>query len=534
MNTRQFANLHSTLKSSFGAVRDDITKLKKRDGTLKQELAEIRRNIANSVTRDEFFTYVKNLDEQIERSVDVATLNKTEAKIVQDFNTNFSSLNEDVTGLKDRFDTYHNEFNSRVESLEKDFSKQLDDIRSEMKKTEDLKKEVKEVKSFKKQVSDLEKTFAKKKSLDEAFQEQDEIYDLIEELENRVLKKKDIESYQKLVDDKLKKFRDQMNEVEIVAENLNRKLKDLDDYERDIRKLGDSFSKISMQMDKLDPSDKVASIGIQLKENRSVLNAFEKKLNEVVDITNEANESQVERMVSDEFYKEGDIEELDYEEPEPVKSDSIVLKSTQRRSSDKEEIRPLSDLLVRDEEPKERKGFFARIMNWFFEEVPEDEDEEKSVSDKIEDKRSKKAEKDEIETVKTEKKSPEKKNYSKIDKNDSSGKKVAKSYKESKVSKDKPETEIKAEKKSETKKESKSEEPEKKDISKKGPKGTEKEIRIETSEKTEEGERKRGFFGRIVDWFLEDEEELEPEKEAKEEPKDEAKNNSKKNNKKKE
>lgn len=438
MNKKQFANFHATLKTSFQAVKDDISKLKRRDNSLREDIEEIKKLLPTTLNRDEFFEYVRKMDDQMSKAIDLDTLTKTQDKLSQDIHTSNSELNADLKELR----TVH-------EKQHKDVMAKIEDIKSEMRKTEDLKREVREVRGFKKQVQDLEKTFAKKKLVDECFEEQDEIYDLIEELETRIIKKKDIEAYQKLVDDKLRKFRDQMNDSELVAEKLNKKLGDISDSERELRKLSDTLEKVSSRVDKIDKAEEIRNLNTKFKEQNKIMQTFEKKLNELVDVTNAERESAIARLAETPLYTK---EELEEPKVEKIKKPEVRVPEPVIFRAKKEAIAKETPKIEEPEEGEERRGFFGRIVDWFFEEVPEEEELEEE----------KKAE---------------------------------------------PKKEAKTEVKKEVKAEKKPKKEEKKE-----PK--EKEKKEEKKEEEPEEER-RGFFGRIVDWFLEEEpeeEELEEEK----------------------
>jgi hypothetical protein len=472
MNKKQMSSLHSSLKESFKAVKDDITKLKKRDVVLKDEISETKKHIPNLVTRDDFFGYVKKIDEQMEKAVGVESLKKAEEKLSQEISLLRTGFNSDLTGLKDRMDTSDSKFSADLDSMKKDFNAKIEDLKSELKKTDDLKKEVREVRSFKKQVADLEKTYAKKKQLDECFEEQDEIYDLIEELEEKVLKKKDVEAYQKLVDDKLRKYRDQMDEVERIADKFNLKLKEIDDSERQIKLLTETMEKVSSNVQKIDKSDKIKSLELNVKDGKNAIRAFEKKVNEVISIVNEDREQEISKMTADSFYQEAEVEEIEATEKIEFPKADVKVPEPKIFKAKKETVKEtLVVPEVSEDSEEERKGFFGRIVDWFFEEVPEDEEDE-VVEAKAEVKTEAKAEKPK--SVKDDAKAP----------------------KETKKESSKKET-----KKSEPKREAKKEEPKVED----------------KEEPASEEPEKKGFFGRIVEWFLEeeedDEEDLPPKKE---------------------
>ena len=517
MNKKQITNLHSTLKSSFKAVSDDITKLKKRDSALRTEIDDLKKIAPNTVSRDEFFEYIKKVDDQMNRAIDIDSLTKTEETLSRSISDVTKKFDSDVSELSSNVQSNKDEIVKRMDSMEKEFKKMFESIKSDMKKTEDLKKEVKEVRSFKKQVEDLERTFAKKKELDECFSEQDEIYDLIEDLESKILKKKDVEAFQKLVDDKLMKFKSQVNDVETVSEKLNAKMKDLDDYDRNISSLNDFSEKMTEKVAKIDKAEAIARLALKLKENAEVMKSFETKLNELVEIINKERDYEVEKMVESSYYEDSEIEDIEPEkievpkiklpEPKPLKikpAPKIIIPETKKEvvKSKPTEIKIDLDKAKVEEfgEESKKKGLFGKIVDFFFEEVPESEEADSEPKKVIIEKKV--SEKNDVKTekVKVEIKSMKKEESKKVEK------------------KEEPRESKKSEKKIESEAEPK--------------KSEEHVIPVPKSSEhmAEDKPKKKGIFGRIVDWFLEDDEEDEmddiPKSESKKD-KEESKKDSK-------
>jgi hypothetical protein len=508
MNKNNFSNLHSSLKSSFQAVGDDVKKLRKRDVILKQEIDEIKKHIPSITTRDEFFNYVKKVDEQIEKAVDVDLLTKTHNELSTSISDTKKELNNDIIGIKDRLTTYENDFKETIEHAKNEFSSKVDELKSELKKTENLKKEVKEVRNFKKELSELEKTYAKKKLVDDCFDEQDEIYELIENLEERMLRKKDVENFQKIVEDKLMKFNDQMKEVEDVSEKLNKKLKEIYEYEISLNKISETVDKVVSKLEKVSNDDKIKELHLMHNDSKQAMKSFEVKLNEVIDWTNNENEKAISKLVGSTYYaEESNVEDL---EVEKIKTPQIVL--TQPKSPTKKvDFKVTKDSSYKTDESSENKSFFRKIIDWFFEEVDDDEEIESELKDvkKVSSKPI------EIKTTENDKKD------TKLDKKDNESKKEVKHAKKDikvsskKVSSKKTDKKVKSEDKKDKKaslkddKKSVDKKDDKKSVDKKSDIKTDEKVESEdkSADKKSDAEVKKGFFRKVVDWLLEEEDE---------------------------
>ena len=437
--TTQIENLDKSLRKAFSSVARDVERLRGRDNVIREELNKLADQLGNQVARDEFFKIVRRIDDDLKKSITPEELEALEDKMLK-------SIQKIAESPAKKVDKIQSEFKN-LEENNKNFRKEIDEefkvINDEFASTQDLKKEVKEVSKIKKSLLNLDERYAQNKKLDTCFDEIDEIYDIIENIESAFIKEKELDKFKKEITDKLQKFDKRVKVAEEIEEELVKKTKSLYDISKDIEGLKAKQKETKETISKLDNTKQIEELDTSLRKdlgkldlrlngqketirelnksitkldkndtsmqdkifenktyisevNLSILKEINKldnkiirqgektkeindKLNDIIKIINKDNEIKLKKSsLSSKNYYEDESKEL---KGKIKKLESQV--SKQKKSTDKTKSQP--------EVKSSGKTVWMKVVDWFTEEV-DDEEMIESKTKALEDKSRKKQE----------------------------------------------------------------------------------------------------------------------------------------------
>ncbi len=383
MTTTQFTNLDRSLKQAFSAVSKDVNRLRKRDNLLREEIAKLSDHLSAYVSEDEFSKNIQRLDEAIRPLASGEDLALKAGQLKAEIEQEREIRQNDIVQITDKITSLL----KKQKDTEKDINSRIDSIRSEFKKTENLKHEVKEVREMKKALLNLDSMYASKKKLETSFEEIDEIYDLLEQLDKRSVKEDELNKFKKDVLSKVSKFDARIRDAEDAEDALARKVKDIYDVEKHVDAMDKTLMKtdsrvaeleqlprrlaalerdaasIRGQMKKLDNSSQIEKTNLDLMREISKLDTrltgqqesikdINTKLNDVIKLFNKMSEVSVRKQPSPRSEKQ---------------ESSRVQRKTQRlerEGSGKQQ----------PEQAEEKKGLWTKILDWFTEEIDEEEE----------------------------------------------------------------------------------------------------------------------------------------------------------------
>ena len=393
MNSVQFSNLNKSLKKAFAGVSKDMSKLRKRDQVLKDELVKLVDKVGKKVTKDEFYRIIRKIDDDMKETVHRDQLKGAEERIramaheiIEVPQKKVDKINKRLDQEKEETSEAFNKSKEDKKALEKQINDKIKDIKDEFARTENLKKEVKDVMNIKKSLLNLDERYAGKAKMDTAFEEIDEIYDLVEELENNALRKDDPESVKKDLQKTPGKFETRIKDAEDAEDELHRKTKDIYDAEKNIEQIRKDVSVMQNRMKLLDNTAQIDKVQVELMKEinkfdtrlvrqNETMKELNNKLNDIIKLVNKESSVPVRKFSEKRIV--GNVQE----ESEDIKT--RVKKLDKKQSSKYQGITNENTESTKPQETisqkpkKEKKGVLNKVVDWFTEEVEEDESENK-------------------------------------------------------------------------------------------------------------------------------------------------------------
>lgn len=371
MNNPQRNNFNASLKNAFQAVAKDVSKLRKRDQTLKNQLLTLTEKLQKTVTRDEFFRIVRKFDEDLKETIDRDQLRSTEEQLklaIKDMlelpERNIKKLAKEMDEIQDKskkqekslneeLKTMSKETSDSIKDIKKESSNKLKEIKNEFTKTENLKREVREVSSLKKALLNLDDKYAPKKKMENAFDEIDEIYDLVEQIEKKALFEQDLELYKKEVQKRLKKFNERIKDAEDLEEELVRKTKDIYTVEKHVDDVRKEQAVLNNRLKLLDNTTQIDNVQLGLLKE---INKLETKVSSQREIIKELN------------IKINDvIKTMNKESSVNIRRTTKKIETDTDRVVRKQKIKKLEKKV-----PQKQRTFWMKVVDWFTEEVEEE------------------------------------------------------------------------------------------------------------------------------------------------------------------
>jgi uncharacterized coiled-coil protein SlyX len=375
----QQSNLNTSLKQAFQAVANDIGKLRRRDQALKEQLSILNDKLQNVVSRDEFFRIVRKFDDDLKEMIDRDYLRGVEdqlkmtmrdmlelperdiKKITHELDEVQTRQKKHEKSLAEQLKAMSKESSQSLKDMQKDASSRIKEIKNEFAKTENLKREVREVSSLKKALLTIDDTYASKKKLETAFDEIDEIYDLVEQIEKKALFDKDLDSYKKEVQRRLKKFDERIKDAEDLEEELVRKTKDIYTVEKHVDDVRKEQAVLANRMKLLDASKQIDSVHLTLLKE---INKLDTKIASQREIMKELN------------MKLNDvIKTMNKQQPVPLRKTTKKVEKDTDRVIRKQQIQKLE----KRSPEKKQQTFWMKVVDWFTEEIDEPDEKKPTV-----------------------------------------------------------------------------------------------------------------------------------------------------------
>lgn len=395
MNKAQFSSLNKSLKKSFSGVSNDITKLNKKNYLLNEELLKLHEKSNLKIAKDEFYRIIKKIDEDMKEFVHQDLIKSTEARIKQRAEELIEIPNNNIYKLDKKLDDVKKE----IKKADKENSTLVKEIRADFSKTENLKREVREVSKLKKSLLNQDNKYALKSKVDNCFEEIDEVYDLIEELEAKTINSVELEKFKKELTSKIKKFEGRIADAEDIEAELTKKIKDIYSVDKKVEVVKKEITNLKRQIKTVDNSAKIEKVNIELlkevstldtriiKQNEVIKN-LNNKLNDVITLFNKQSTEQGSGFKLRKMY-ESKLTEEDEKVSKNIKSKVKRAEASKSSSSKTPQAKTVKskpvpakklaktktdDSILPEGEPK--KSIWIKVLDWFTEEVDEEEDEE--------------------------------------------------------------------------------------------------------------------------------------------------------------